>query len=932
MDEDSQLKMVPPAVSPVGVPSAQPPAIATATATAPAAKPKTIPRVGVQGHIDGIGPDGWLDGWAADLAPPHRPVEIRVLDGERLLGIGSADRPRPDVKSAGFGNGFSGFSVAMPDDVFDGKAHKIRIVARPASGPPKLIGSIDSVLTPPTGPNRPRDRASSATAPAAATTGRTIQTLRGNFAEEALTAALGRIDELERSHRAMGVQRDALQAQLRTLGERFGNDLNALAGTPLANEAGNYLGAIVRSLSLTRRRDLWLGELSRRGLAGNIFGTMPHDGAPGPLSVLVWGSGGIGDLLYLGTIVRELFLMLGGCQLFVLHENPAVHEVFAANPYVSGTMFLEGRNLPDFVHTVHTLDVFDLVAEVRYCVTYTTPPLSRAPRPFVNAASYRAAEWQRYVRYQWPHLNNLFGNEVMARGLSKLGLVGLTSMLPIHASSEVDFFIPDWFPDLIPELSGVAFATIHHGSDKKMASAGGVQTKNLPTATWNQIAAHLSAAGLKVVQLGEAHETLVEGVDVDMRGKTQLIETAFVLKMASVHVDTEGGLVHLARAMNTRSVVAFGPTPVGFFGYPQNDNIAPPLCGNCWWTSNRWATQCPRELSEPECMAAHAPRVLAQRAARLVGAERRVSVADVRAVPTSDVVATLRAAIKGFAAADTRGAVVLGREADMQLIIDLERPAGETIFFVPAEAFGKTHAAFGHARLVLPYSGGAISCNSGSLDWAVAVGCNPNLSSFVPTALEMARCVRPGGKLLVNLLPGTAPNTEDLRWTFDLAQSRQIGNKIRMTWPAEIGGFGDDAVVAVTSSLLIELAEPVPVPEAKQVATPTVAAAAVAIALAADAADLGLDVAAHAGAATGMEAANDETPALPTSGLAVPPPADADMTALSPAGDFDGPTLATFPVEAALPQPTVAPAAAGPARANKASTSARSKPPGSGNA
>jgi hypothetical protein len=817
MDELSQTKAgVAPNASAAAPASPVAPYPAAPT-TAPAAGKQPIPTVGVQGHIDGIGPDGWLEGWAADLAPPHRPVEIRVLDGERLLCIGLADRPRQDVKTAGFGNGLSGFSLAMPEDVFDGKPHNIRIVARTAAGTPKAIGTIDRVLTPPSGPARPRERVAAGTSPPPQT-GRTIQTLRNNFADEALTTALGRIDELERSHRAMGVQRDALQAQLRVLGERFGSDLNALAGTPLANEAGPYLGAIVRSLSLTRRRDLWLGELSRRGLAGNIFGTMPHDGAPGPLSVLVWGSGGIGDLLYLGTVVRELFLMLGNCQIFVLHENPAVHEVFAAYPYVSGTMFLEGRNLPDFVHTVHTLDVFDLVAEVRYCVTYTTPPLSRAPRAFVNAAGYRAAEWQRYVRYQWPHLNNLFGNEVMARGLSKLGLVGLTAMLPIQASSEVDFFIPDWFPDLMPELTGVAFATIHHGSDKKMSAAGGVQTKNLPTATWNRIVAHLSEAGLKVVQLGEAHETLVEGVDVDMRGKTQLAETAFVLKMASVHLDTEGGLVHLARAMNTRSVVAFGPTPVGFFGYPQNDNIAPPVCGNCWWTTNRWATQCPRDLAEPECMAAHSPLVLAQRAVKLVARERRVAVAGVRAVPTAEIAATLRKAVKEFAATETRGAVLLGRDADMQLIVDLERPIGETVFFVPAEMFGLAHGAFGQARIVKPYSGGDIPCNSFSLDWAVAIGCDPNLATFVPTALEMARCVRPGGKLLVNLLPGTAPNTEDLRWTFDLAQSRQIGNKIRIVWPAEVGGFGEEAVVPPGSALIVELADPLPAGEAGPIA------------------------------------------------------------------------------------------------------------------
>ena len=770
-----------------------------AVATPPAAE-----GAGVEGHLDGIGPEGWVGGWAADLAAPHRPVEIRVLDGDRLLAIGSADRPRDDVKAAGFGIGFSGFSLVLPEDVFDGKPHKLRVLARAAGGIARLLGTIEHPLVAPAAPARPRERA----APAgghAPPGGKTMQHVRSAFVDEGLNAALARIDELERSHRAMGVQRDALQAQLRALGERFGQDLNALAGTPLAEGAAGYLGSIVRSLSLTRRRDLWLAELSRRGLGGSIVGTMPHDGEPGPLAVLVWGSGGIGDLLYLGTIVRELFLTLGACQIFVLHENPAVHAVFAANPFVTGTLFLEGRNLPEFVHTVHTLDVFDLVAEVRYCVTYTTPPLSRAPRALVTAAGYRAAEWQRYVRYQWPHLNNLFAGEVMARGLNKLGLVGLTALLPIDAGSEVDFFIPDWFPDLVPELSGVPFVTIHHGSDRLMSAAGGVQTKNLPTSAWNQIALRLGSAGARIVQLGEAHEALVEGVDIDLRGKTSLMETAYVLKMAAVHMDTEGGLVHLARAMQTPSVVAFGPTPVGFFGYPQNVNIAPPVCGNCWWTSDRWATHCPRDLAEPECMASHSAILLADRALERLGAERRVEVAAVRQVPAAEMLPALRAALAALAAPAARGAVLLGREADLLLIADLERPAGEVVFYVLADLFGEAQAAFGHARRLLPYAEGSISCNTGSLDWAVAIACNPGTTTFVPVALELVRCVRPGGRLLLTLPPAARPNIEDLRWTIDLAQSRQIGNRYRIAWPAESGG---EPAAAGAAGLFLDLADP----------------------------------------------------------------------------------------------------------------------------
>ena len=762
----------------------------------------------LQGHIDGIGRDGAVEGWATEAAAPHRPVEVRALDGERLVAIGTADRPRPDVAAAGFGETFCGYSLILPDELFDGAVHTINVVARSAVTPVKLLGSVTTTLDqrPPRGgiaernwgrPSPGRDQAGPQGA---------LQGVKAKFLADALNTALARIDELERSQRAMNAERDVLRGQLRLLEERLTHDLNAFGSAPWNPQTAAYLGSIVRTVSVTQRRDLWLRELAERRLSGSIFSVMPHDGAAGPLSLLVWGSGGIGDLLYLSTIVRELFLLFENCRIIVLHENPAVTEVFANNPYVSGAIFLEGRSLYDFVHTIHSLDIFDLVAEVRYCVTYTAPPLSRAPHAFLSNASYRSAYWQKYVRYRWPHLNNIFGNEVMARGLTKLGLVGQTALLPIDSTSELDFFLPAWFPDLLTPLIGSRFVTIHHGSDKKMAATGGVQTKNLPIATWVQIVARLSSAGLKVVQLGEQHEGLVDGVDLDLRGKTSLSETAFVLKRAAAHIDTEGGLVHMARAMHTRSVVVFGPTPVGFFGYPQNINIAPPLCGNCWWTTDRWATQCPRDLAEPECMASHAPEMIAERAIELVRRTRAFQVDGLAVAAEADLLATCNDRLATLAGPAKRGIVLLGPAADLQFLGALERPAGEAAFLVPVGQFVTAQEQFGHVRRVMPAGEGSLAVNSGSLDWLLMVGGDPFGGTFLPACLEAARCLAPGGRMRVALPVPAGHSVQDIWWAVELAQARQVGGSETLAWPEP----GTDAPALPASGpvwLILDVAE-----------------------------------------------------------------------------------------------------------------------------
>ena len=70
--------------------------------------------------------------------------------------------------------------------------------------------------------------------------------------------------------------------------------------------------------------------------------------------------------------------------------------------------------------------------------------------------------------------------------------------------------------------------------------------------------------------------------------------TAAVIAGAQLHVDIEGGLVYVARAGGTRSVVFFGPTPVATFGFPDNVNVCMERCRPCWWSREGWGAECPK--------------------------------------------------------------------------------------------------------------------------------------------------------------------------------------------------------------------------------------------------------------------------------------------------------------------------------------------------
>lgn len=114
-----------------------------------------------------------------------------------------------------------------------------------------------------------------------------------------------------------------------------------------------------------------------------------------------------------------------------------------------------------------------------------------------------------------------------------------------------------------------------------------------------------------VLQVGSASDPLLPGVQ-DLRGKTTLRETAAILSQARVFVGLEGFLMHLARAVECRSVIIYGghanPSQLG---YSANYNLFTALpCAPCGQRS-----ACVRDH---ECMRAISPEAV------LAGVERQL--------------------------------------------------------------------------------------------------------------------------------------------------------------------------------------------------------------------------------------------------------------------------------------------------------------------
>jgi ADP-heptose:LPS heptosyltransferase len=420
--------------------------------------------------------------------------------------------------------------------------------------------------------------------------------------EELLDQAHSRIAELEttqtRLNREINNLKQSLQQQFTAVSDTLSD--TRYADWFVASRASRAL----TTLTPLQRREIWLSLCAQTKADGKFTQLTPHDGDDPQYRILVLATGGYGDLLYGTTVVRELFFLFNAPQICVIAENKACEEVYLKNGYVHVAGYFNSTDYREFAETSLCLDIFDLVVEIKYAVSYARPPASRIDNDFIMQANSQVAKWQHFVRgAAWPFRNNQLAKEATAQNLHQLDLVGVTSGLPIQKLSPLDFLFTSQYRD--SQLLRKKYVTVHHGSDKNMVAANGLQTKNLSPIQWAKITKIAQDAGFAVVQLGTASEEQIHDVDLDLRGLLTLEDTAYLISCADTHIDTEGGLVHLARAVNTKSIVFFGPTPVNFFGYPQNINIAPMVCGDCWWMTKTWAQKCPIGHSEVPCMASH---------------------------------------------------------------------------------------------------------------------------------------------------------------------------------------------------------------------------------------------------------------------------------------------------------------------------------------
>ncbi len=160
-------------------------------------------------------------------------------------------------------------------------------------------------------------------------------------------------------------------------------------------------------------------------------------------------------------------------------------------------------------------------------------------------------------------------------------------------------------------ISHYNFITVHRGCDTTHTSNS---MKLWPMKHYNALIENIKKRfpHIIIVQMGVNSQRCpaMEGIDVNLVGKTSFADVCSLLKYSFLHIDSEGGFVHIRHALNGgRSVVLFGPTSKDFFGYSENINLRSDACPYpCEHIIPEWDQICIKNNSScPECMYALHP-------------------------------------------------------------------------------------------------------------------------------------------------------------------------------------------------------------------------------------------------------------------------------------------------------------------------------------
>lgn len=321
-----------------------------------------------------------------------------------------------------------------------------------------------------------------------------------------------------------------------------------------------------------------------------------------------YGSG-LGDAIIKKKFLTAFINLEKNISIDIFSPNaskylPAIYsDCTCINQYVDdgGALYVENNKKYDVAISVYYVLKFDYLNE---------EALKRKSESFYALMKKMKSNVEDYNILPFPgsqlsiHFNRMMyaGKNVytMYNWIDELGVTDEFVKIPLDEQYEKKF----------NQLELKKYITFNYGSGISGKNNKELSSKQWPVEYFKAFVRMFKEEynSIEIIQLGDETTEQIEGADRYLLGENlELVK--YILRDSLIHLDIEGGLVHLASQLGTKCAVLFGPTQVEMLGYKGNINLVSDKCNGCYALYNeRW--KCARGMEKPECMYSLSPQIV----------------------------------------------------------------------------------------------------------------------------------------------------------------------------------------------------------------------------------------------------------------------------------------------------------------------------------
>lgn len=321
---------------------------------------------------------------------------------------------------------------------------------------------------------------------------------------------------------------------------------------------------------------------------------------PNTLRIAIAEGGGLGDAIIQTTYIKEIRKLFKG--------NVVIDFYCRAFPAFKNFAFIDNCFPYTDSHPAAHYDVYIVSRRFYIVLACDEAKVQNFSEQFLSFC-----KWCKHLTddiLAGEYNDNLFSQYALLFGKNRTEQANVHTVLPITRHTKTYCNLDEQTFSVLQEygLENTPYITVSRAVDSKY---GGHHPKLWPLTYYEDLVSRLKKRfpHVKIVQIGAGSGfSRIEGIDLNLVGKTSLDQTKTLLKHALLHIDGEGGLVHLRHILNGVSAVFFGPTNPKIFAYDNNLNFRSSVCADsCEWVTGSWTEGCLRGFETPLCMQSLTP-------------------------------------------------------------------------------------------------------------------------------------------------------------------------------------------------------------------------------------------------------------------------------------------------------------------------------------